>query len=88
MSASSMDGSESVDQAALAGMLKGYDADQLVEEVLAAWNELSTKNGEIASVKQRNRVYQEMSQKILFLLQVLYLSRLTYDLNIFYCLFR
>ena len=58
MSASSMDGSESVDRAALAGMLKGYDADQLVEEVLSAWDELSTKNGEIASVKQRNRVLE------------------------------
>ena len=58
MSASSMDGTESVDRAALAGMLKGYDADQLVEEVLSAWDELSTKNGEIASVKQRNRVLE------------------------------
>ena len=46
MSASSMDGTESVDRAALAGMLKGYDADQLVEEVLSAWDELSTKNGD------------------------------------------
>ena len=53
-----MDGSESVDRAALAGMLKGYNADQLVEEVLSAWDELSTKNGEIASVKQRNRVLE------------------------------
>ncbi|MDP6900294.1 MAG: hypothetical protein QGF94_05615 [Candidatus Thalassarchaeaceae archaeon] len=58
MSASSMDGTESVDRAALAGMLKGYAADQLVEEVLSAWDELSTKNGEIASVKQRNRVLE------------------------------
>ena len=58
MSASSMDGTESVDRAALAGMLKGYDADQLVDEVLSAWDELSTKNGEIASVKQRNRVLE------------------------------
>ena len=58
MSASSMDGSESVDRAALAGMLKGYDADQLVEEVLSAWDELSSKNGEIATVKQRNRVLE------------------------------
>ena len=53
-----MDGTESVDRAALAGMLKGYNADQLVEEVLSAWDELSTKNGEIASVKQRNRVLE------------------------------
>ena len=58
MSTSSMDGTESVDRAALAGMLKGYNADQLVEEVLSAWDELSTKNGEIASVKQRNRVLE------------------------------
>ena len=47
MSASSMDGTESVDRAALAGMLKGYDADQLVEEVLSAWSELSTKMGKL-----------------------------------------
>ena len=53
-----MDGSESVDRAALAGMLKGYDAGQLVEEVLSAWDELSSKNGEIATVKQRNRVLE------------------------------
>ena len=58
MSTSSMDGTESVDRAALAGMRKGYNADQLVEEVLSAWDELSTKNGEIASVKQRNRVLE------------------------------
>jgi len=58
MSASSMDGTESVDRAALAGMLKGYDSDQLVEEVLSAWDELSSKNSEIASVKQKNRVLE------------------------------
>ncbi|MEE2759116.1 MAG: hypothetical protein VYA86_03960 [Candidatus Thermoplasmatota archaeon] len=58
MSTSSMDGTESVDRAALAGMLKGYDADQLVEEVLAAWDELSTKNGDITSIKQRNRILE------------------------------
>ena len=37
-------------------MLKGYNADQLVEEVLSAWDELS-ENGS-ASVKQRNRVLE------------------------------
>jgi chromosome segregation ATPase len=58
MSASAMGGTESVDRAALAGMLKGYGGDQLVEEVLSAWDELSTKNSEIASVKQRNRVLE------------------------------
>ena len=58
MSASSMDGTESVDRAALAGMLKGDDSDQLVEEVLSAWDELSSKNNEIASVKQKNRVLE------------------------------
>ena len=58
MSTSSMDGTESVDRAALAGMLKGYGSDQLVDEVLSAWDELSTKNGEIASTKQRNRVLE------------------------------
>ena len=58
MSTSSMDGTESVDRAALAGMLKGYDADQLVEEVLAAWDELSTKNGDIAAIKQKNRILE------------------------------
>ena len=58
MSTSSMDGTESVDRAALAGMLRGYGSDQLVDEVLSAWDELSTKNGEIASTKQRNRVLE------------------------------
>ncbi|HIF03998.1 MAG TPA: hypothetical protein EYQ80_00835 [Candidatus Poseidoniales archaeon] len=58
MSTSSMDGTESVDRAALAGMLKGYGSDQLVDEVLSAWDELSTKNSEIASIKQRNRVLE------------------------------
>jgi len=53
-----MDGTESVDRAALAGMLRGYGSDQLVDEVLSAWDELSTKNGEIASTKQRNRVLE------------------------------
>ena len=41
MSASSMDGTESVDRAALAGMLKGYDADQLVEEVPVSYTHLT-----------------------------------------------
>ncbi len=58
MATSSVDGSESVDRAALAGMLKGYSGDQLVDEVLSAWDELSSKNSELATARQRNRVLE------------------------------
>ena len=46
------------DRAALEGMLKGYPVEQLVEEVLIAWNELAARNEEMVSVKQRLRVLE------------------------------
>ena len=46
------------ERAALEGMLKGYPVEQLVEEVLVAWNELAARNEEMVSVKQRLRVLE------------------------------
>ena len=43
---------------ALEGMLKGYPVEQLVEEVLIAWQELAARNEEMVSVKQRLRVLE------------------------------
>jgi chromosome segregation ATPase len=39
-------------------MLQGYPVEQLVEEVLIAWDELSKRNEEMVSVKQRLRVVE------------------------------
>jgi chromosome segregation ATPase len=39
-------------------MLQGYPVEQLVEEVLIAWDELSKRNDEMVSVKQRLRVVE------------------------------
>ena len=46
------------DRAALEGMLKIYPIDQLVEEVLIAWDELGRRNDEVVTVKQRLRVLE------------------------------
>ena len=52
-------GSSSNDErAALEGMLKGYPVEQLVEEVLVAWDELGKRNDELVAVKQRLRVVE------------------------------
>ncbi len=52
-------GSSSNDErAALEGMLKGYPTEQLVEEVLIAWDELGKRNDELVAVKQRLRVVE------------------------------
>mgnify|MGYP003305478265 CR=1 FL=1 len=48
----------SEERAALEGMLKGYPVDQLVEEVLIAWDELAKRNDEMVSVKQKLRVLE------------------------------
>ena len=40
------------------GMLQGYPVEQLVEEVLIAWDELAKRNDEMVSVKQRLRVME------------------------------
>ena len=46
------------DRAALEGMLKSYPIDQLVEEVLVAWDELGRRNDEVVTIKQRLRVLE------------------------------
>ena len=52
-------GSSSNDErAALEGMLKGYPVEQLVEEVLVAWDELGKRTDELVAVKQRLRVVE------------------------------
>jgi len=51
-------GSEEVNGGALAGMLSGYATDQLVEEVIAAWDDLAKANDDLASARQRNRVLE------------------------------
>ena len=46
------------ERAALEGMLKGYPVEQLVEEVLIAWDELGRRNEEVVTIKQRLRVLE------------------------------
>ena len=46
------------ERAALEGMLKGYPIEQLVDEVLIAWDELAKRNDELVTVKQRLRVVE------------------------------
>ena len=48
----------STDRTALEAMLKGYSLDQVVEEVLVAWDELTRRNEELADSKQRTRVLE------------------------------
>ena len=48
----------SEERAALEGMLQGYPVEQLVEEVLIAWDELAKRNDEMVTVKQRLRVLE------------------------------
>ena len=50
--------SSNEERAALEGMLQGYPVEQLVEEVLIAWDELAKRNDEMVSVKQRLRVVE------------------------------
>jgi chromosome segregation ATPase len=46
------------ERAALEGMLKGYPLEQLVDEVLVAWDELGKRNDELVAVKQRLRIVE------------------------------
>lgn len=46
------------ERSALEGMLKGYPVEQLVDEVLIAWDELAKRNDELVTVKQRLRVVE------------------------------
>jgi chromosome segregation ATPase len=55
------DGGDSVsgnDRSALEGMLKSYSPEQLVDEVLVAWDELSSRNDDLVSTKQRLRILE------------------------------
>ena len=52
------DASNDIDRAALAGMLSGYNSEQLVDEVITAWEELATANKELSSVNQKSRVLE------------------------------
>lgn len=51
-------GSSRDDRAALEGMLRGYPVEQLIEEVMTAWDEISTRNEEIVTLKQRMRIVE------------------------------
>jgi len=46
------------ERAALEGMLRAYPVDQLVEEVLVAWQELAERNEDLVTSKQRLRVLE------------------------------
>ena len=46
------------ERAALEGMLRAYPVDQLVEEVLVAWQELEDRNEDLVTSKQRLRVLE------------------------------
>jgi len=51
-------GTTNDERAAREGMLKGYPVEQLVDEVLVAWDELGKRNDELVTVKQRLRVVE------------------------------
>ena len=46
------------ERAALEGMLRAYPVDQLVEEILVAWQELADRNEDLVTSKQRLRVLE------------------------------
>ena len=46
------------DREALASMLNSYASDQLIQEVLSAWEDLSIINEEVAGLRQQNRVLE------------------------------
>ena len=46
------------ERAALEGMLNAYPVEQLVEEVLVAWQELADRNEDLVTTKQRLRVLE------------------------------
>ena len=46
------------DREALASMLSSYASDQLIQEVLSAWEDLSVINEEVAGLRQQNRVLE------------------------------
>ena len=52
------------ERAALEGMLRAYPVDQLVEEVLVAWQELADRNEDLVTSKQRLRVLEWISLNV------------------------
>jgi len=46
------------ERAALEGMLRAYPVEQLVEEVLVAWQELADRNEDLVTTKQRLRILE------------------------------
>ena len=50
--------SSGTDREGLVGMLQSYGQDQLVKEVMTAWEDLSSINEEVASLRQQNRVLE------------------------------
>ena len=46
------------DREALASMLNSYASDQLIQEVLSAWEDLSIINEEVAELRKQNRVLE------------------------------
>ena len=50
--------SSGTDREGLMGMLQSYGQDQLVKEVMTAWEDLSSINEEVASLRQQNRVLE------------------------------
>ena len=50
--------SSNEDRAALEGMLKSYPIEQLIDEVLIAWEELAQKNDEMVNLKQKMRILE------------------------------
>ena len=60
------------ERAALEGMLRAYPVDQLVEEVLVAWQELADRNEDLVTSKQRLRVLElDLAERKTMLLQKL-----------------
>lgn len=49
---------DDVERAALAGVLSGRDTNQLVEEVITAWEELKQARESLANMNQQNRVLE------------------------------
>ena len=45
--------SSNEDRAALEGMLKSYPVEQLIDEVLIAWEELAQKNDEMVNLSKK-----------------------------------
>ena len=59
------------ERAALEGMLRAYPVEQLVEEVLVAWQELADRNEDLVTSKQRLRVLElDLAERKLSLIHI------------------